>query len=187
MFHAGQLWFIGPSQGLSPCLTTNGPYGPPPSPNSANRKTPASAIPSSISSGTPGPNASKHGSTGNLARAAAAPSVKGGLTPGFLMSSIPLNRLFTNLERGANFTPSIRNPRESVRDRLSFYTKLVLEDGDKMVGAVRFELTTSCTPSKRAYQATLRPEPFRRISGREITMPPTIPLHNLKIPPRRGS
>ena len=29
-----------------------------------------------------------------------------------------------------------------------------------MVGAVRFELTTSCTPSKRAYQATLRPEPF---------------------------
>jgi hypothetical protein len=33
-----------------------------------------------------------------------------------------------------------------------------------MVGAVRFELTTSCTPSKRAYQATLRPEPFRRIA-----------------------
>src|SRR5436190_9590958 len=28
-----------------------------------------------------------------------------------------------------------------------------------MVGAVRFELTTSCTPSKRAYQATLRPGP----------------------------
>src|SRR5262245_61679265 len=28
----------------------------------------------------------------------------------------------------------------------------------KMVGAVRFELTTSCTPSKRAYQATLRPD-----------------------------
>ena len=27
-----------------------------------------------------------------------------------------------------------------------------------MVGAVRFELTTSCTPSKRAYQATLRPD-----------------------------
>ena len=29
----------------------------------------------------------------------------------------------------------------------------------EMVGAVRFELTTSCTPSKRAYQATLRPVP----------------------------
>ena len=29
-----------------------------------------------------------------------------------------------------------------------------------MVGAVRFELTTSCTPSKRASQATLRPEPL---------------------------
>src|SRR6266542_5108836 len=28
-----------------------------------------------------------------------------------------------------------------------------------MVGAVRFELTTSCTPSKRASQATLRPGP----------------------------
>ncbi len=28
----------------------------------------------------------------------------------------------------------------------------------QMVGAVRFELTTSCTPSKRAYQATLRPD-----------------------------
>ena len=30
-----------------------------------------------------------------------------------------------------------------------------------MVGAVRFELTTSCTPSKRAYQTTLRPEPLK--------------------------
>ena len=29
-----------------------------------------------------------------------------------------------------------------------------------MVGAVRFELTTSCTPSKRANQATLRPDQF---------------------------
>ena len=28
-----------------------------------------------------------------------------------------------------------------------------------MVGAVRFELTTSCTRNKRASQATLRPEP----------------------------
>ena len=34
-----------------------------------------------------------------------------------------------------------------------------IADGiNKMVGAVRFELTTSCTPSKRAYQATLRPD-----------------------------
>ena len=32
-----------------------------------------------------------------------------------------------------------------------------------MVGAVRFELTTSCTPSKRAYQATLRPEPLNSL------------------------
>jgi hypothetical protein len=38
---------------------------------------------------------------------------------------------------------------------------------EKMVGAVRFELTTSCTPSKRAYQATLRPEPFRRMAPAE--------------------
>ena len=30
-----------------------------------------------------------------------------------------------------------------------------------MVGAVRFELTTSCTRNKRASQATLRPEPNR--------------------------
>ena len=29
----------------------------------------------------------------------------------------------------------------------------------KMVGAVRFELTTSCTRNKRASQATLRPDP----------------------------
>jgi hypothetical protein len=32
------------------------------------------------------------------------------------------------------------------------------ESEEKLVGAVRFELTTSCTPSKRAYQATLRPD-----------------------------
>src|SRR5580698_2595147 len=31
-----------------------------------------------------------------------------------------------------------------------------------MVGAGRFELPTSCTPSKRASQATLRPEPSER-------------------------
>ena len=39
-----------------------------------------------------------------------------------------------------------------------------------MVGAVRFELTTSCTPSKRAYQATLRPEPFGRIAPAKKTL-----------------
>ena len=33
----------------------------------------------------------------------------------------------------------------------------------KMVGAVRFELTTSCTRNKRASQATLRPEPMEGI------------------------
>jgi hypothetical protein len=31
-------------------------------------------------------------------------------------------------------------------------------EGGKMVGAVRFELTTSCTRNKRASQATLRPD-----------------------------
>jgi hypothetical protein len=32
-----------------------------------------------------------------------------------------------------------------------------------MVGAARFELATSCTPSKRASQATLRPDPNPRV------------------------
>jgi hypothetical protein len=31
-----------------------------------------------------------------------------------------------------------------------------------MVGAVRFELTTSCTRNKRASQATLRPDPRQK-------------------------
>ena len=39
-----------------------------------------------------------------------------------------------------------------------------------MVGAVRFELTTSWTRTKRASQATLRPEPGRR----RCPLPPTI-------------
>ena len=34
-----------------------------------------------------------------------------------------------------------------------------------MVGAVRFELTTSCTRNKRASQATLRPEPELLVCG----------------------
>ncbi len=33
-----------------------------------------------------------------------------------------------------------------------------IQVGGEMVGAVRFELTTFCTPSRRAYQATLRPD-----------------------------
>ena len=33
---------------------------------------------------------------------------------------------------------------------------------EKMVGVGRFELPTSCTPSKRASQATLHPEPLER-------------------------
>ena len=33
---------------------------------------------------------------------------------------------------------------------------------EKMVGAERFELSTSCTPSKRASQATLRPDRVAR-------------------------
>lgn len=32
-----------------------------------------------------------------------------------------------------------------------------------MVGAVRFELTTSCTRNTRASQATLRPEPAHNL------------------------
>jgi hypothetical protein len=39
----------------------------------------------------------------------------------------------------------------------------------KMVGAVRFELTTSCTRNKRASRATLRPEP------RAASLPSNIP------------
>ena len=35
-----------------------------------------------------------------------------------------------------------------------------------MVGAVRFELTTSCTRNKRASQATLRPDPKGAITCR---------------------
>src|SRR6185295_3577024 len=42
-----------------------------------------------------------------------------------------------------------------------------------MVGAVRFELTTSCTRNKRASQATLRPDPKRRQK-----LPPTRPKCN---------
>src|SRR5215470_19341632 len=41
-----------------------------------------------------------------------------------------------------------------------------LEFHEKMVGAVRFELTTSCTRNKRASQATLRPEPRAGESAR---------------------
>ena len=39
-----------------------------------------------------------------------------------------------------------------------------------MVGAARFELATSCTPSKRASRATLRPDRFARseASGRKL-------------------
>jgi serine/threonine protein kinase len=37
--------------------------------------------------------------------------------------------------------------------------------GEKLVGAVRFELTTSCTRNTRASQATLRPEPSARESA----------------------
>ena len=32
-----------------------------------------------------------------------------------------------------------------------------------MVGAVRFELTTSCTRNKRASQATLRPDAVKKL------------------------
>ena len=39
-------------------------------------------------------------------------------------------------------------------------SRLFSKFSEKMVGAVRFELTTFCTPSRRAYQATLRPDRF---------------------------
>ena len=46
---------------------------------------------------------------------------------------------------------------------LTAFIKPVVNEAEpvnrKMVGAERFELSTSCTPSKRASQATLRPEP----------------------------
>ena len=44
-----------------------------------------------------------------------------------------------------------------------------------MVGAVRFELTTSCTRNKRASQATLRPDP----EGDKL--PPLAATCNLEI------
>jgi hypothetical protein len=40
-----------------------------------------------------------------------------------------------------------------------------------MVGAVRFELTTSCTRNKRASQATLRPEPMCKLSCQLVATP----------------
>jgi hypothetical protein len=50
--------------------------------------------------------------------------------------------------------------------------KLPAKNNLKMVGAVRFELTTSCTRSKRASQTTLRPaiEPNSLPSKRGIAM-----------------
>ena len=52
---------------------------------------------------------------------------------------------------------------------------LILESGNsftlaKMVGAVRFELTTSCTRNKRASRATLRPEP-KMITSEAVILP----------------
>src|SRR4051812_29467704 len=40
----------------------------------------------------------------------------------------------------------------------------------KMVGAVRFELTTSCTRNKRASQPTLRPEPDQELAVSRVEM-----------------
>src|ERR1041384_3671436 len=39
----------------------------------------------------------------------------------------------------------------------------------KMVGAARFELATSCTPSKRASRATLRPDRNRNQAREDTT------------------
>ena len=45
----------------------------------------------------------------------------------------------------------------------------------QMVGAVRFELTTSCTRNKRASQATLRPVPkCGGDDGRAAPVPATV-------------
>src|SRR6476646_3424913 len=66
----------------------------------------------------------------------------------------------------------------------------------KMVGAARFELATSCTPSKRASRATLRPEPFRRIAPaeralcrreRDETILKSLPHPRLRLPPINDS
>ncbi len=57
----------------------------------------------------------------------------------------------------------------------------------EMVGAARFELATSCTPSKRASRATLRPGPFRRLPRGNGTMPQVPARNNCKNPfPKTG-
>src|ERR1044071_663728 len=62
-----------------------------------------------------------------------------------------------------------------------------------MVGAVRFELTTSCTRNKRASQATLRPDRARKRAGFEgyLQLNSAIsqtraPRHIPDITPERG-
>ena len=54
----------------------------------------------------------------------------------------------------------------------------------EMVGAVRFELTTSCTRNTRASQATLRPDPSYAVHAaedrqRKRKMPASTPKCNL--------
>ena len=51
-----------------------------------------------------------------------------------------------------------RKPPKEANKQPTFDIRHSEIENRKMVGAVRFELTTSCTPSKRAYQATLRPD-----------------------------
>ena len=59
---------------------------------------------------------------------------------------------------------TIRN----VRVVITGFERIVIKTskGKKMVGAVRFELTTSCTRNKRASQATLRPDPKEEVTCR---------------------
>src|SRR5262245_60095176 len=55
-----------------------------------------------------------------------------------------------------------------------------------MVGAVRFELTTSCTRNKRASQATLRPDAAKKLP---VVTPDCnhdfVARHSLALPPER--
>ena len=68
----------------------------------------------------------------------------------------------------APFSSAVTNPPGVDSVGKHWENRNVFQNLEKMVGAVRFELTTSCTPSKRAYQATLRPDrSFIRLAPNE--------------------
>jgi hypothetical protein len=84
--------------------------------------------------------------------------------------------------------PSVQLLRPSLSGstaRHCLYLPLKCFSKEEMVGAERFELSTSCTPSKRASQATLRPDPRHpsederaRISGRSVRISTSFELEN---------